>query len=79
MTALDDPDKAKKRALLEALGAAALVTGAVTAASATLPDKYVATAVGFLFLGATWALVWRHDDARVRASGLAFGGAGHPR
>jgi hypothetical protein len=42
-----------------------LVTGAVTAASGFLPDRYVATAVGFVFLGATWALVWRGDDARV--------------
>ncbi len=63
-----------KRALVEAVGTAALVTAAVTIASVTLPDKYVATAVGFLFLGATWAMVWRHDDARVREAGLAFGG-----
>jgi uncharacterized protein len=39
-----------------------------------LPDKYVATAVGFVFLGATWLLVWRGDDARVEMSGLALGG-----
>jgi hypothetical protein len=63
-----------KRALIEALGIAALVTAAVTVASATLPDKYVATAVGFLFLGATWAMVWRREDAHVREAGLAFGG-----
>jgi uncharacterized protein len=62
------------RALLEAIVAAAIVTGVVTAASAFLPDRYVATAVGFLFLGATWALVWRGDDARVERSGLALGG-----
>ena len=53
---------------------AALVTAAVTAGSAVLPDKYVATVVGFVFLGATWALVWRGDDQRVEASGLALGG-----
>ncbi len=64
----------RKRALVEALGTAALVTAAVTAASAFAPDAYVATAVGFLFLGATWAMVWRRDDARVRAAGLDFGG-----
>ena len=62
------------RALIEALVASAVVTGLVTAASALLPDRYVATAVGFLFLGATWALVWRGDDRRVERSGLALGG-----
>jgi membrane protease YdiL (CAAX protease family) len=61
-------------ALIEALVASAVVTGVVTAASALLPDRYVATAVGFLFLGATWALVWRGDDMRVERSGLALGG-----
>lgn len=64
-----------KRLLFEALGAAALVTAAVTAsASAPIPDAYVATVVAFVFLGATWALVWRRDDERVEASGLALGG-----
>jgi membrane protease YdiL (CAAX protease family) len=64
----------ERRALVEALGVSAAVTGAVTAASVWLPDKYVATAVGFFFLGATWATVWRFDDERVRKFGLAFGG-----
>jgi membrane protease YdiL (CAAX protease family) len=50
------------------------VTGAVTAASALVPEKYIATSVGFLFLGATWWLVWRGDDESVERSGLAFGG-----
>lgn len=63
-----------RRPLLEALGVSAAVTGVVTAASALLPDKYVATVVGFVFLGATWALVWRGDDQRVEDSGLALGG-----
>jgi membrane protease YdiL (CAAX protease family) len=63
-----------RRALVEAVVAAAIVTAVVTAASAFLPDRYVATAVGFLFLGATWALVWRGDDARVERAGLALGG-----
>jgi uncharacterized protein len=62
------------RPALEAAIAAGLVTAAVTAASAVLPDRYVATAVGFVFLGATWVLVWRGDDARVERSGLALGG-----
>ena len=65
---------AGRRPLLEALGVAALVTGVVTVASAVLPDKYVATVVGFVFLGATWALVWRGDDQRVEDAGLALGG-----
>jgi membrane protease YdiL (CAAX protease family) len=64
----------RRRAAIEALGVAILVTGIVTAGSALLPDKYVATAVGFVFLGATWALVWRGDDLRVESSGLALGG-----
>ena len=62
------------RVFVEAIVAAAIVTGIVTVASAFLPDRYVATVVGFLFLGATWALVWRGDDARVERSGLALGG-----
>lgn len=62
------------RALLEAVVASLVVTAVVTAASALLPDRYVATAVGFVFLGATWALVWRGDDARVERAGLALGG-----
>jgi uncharacterized protein len=71
------PDTTRRdriRAFVEALVASAIVTGLVTAASALLPDRYVATAVGFLFLGATWALVWRGDDQRVERSGLALGG-----
>jgi len=63
-----------RAALIEALVASLAVTALVTAASAFLPDRYVATGVGFLFLGATWLLVWRGDDARVEASGLALGG-----
>ena len=30
------------------------------------PEKYVATIVGFVFLLATWILVWRRDDAFCR-------------
>jgi membrane protease YdiL (CAAX protease family) len=62
------------RALVEALGAAAVVTGIVTAVSTFLPDRFVATAVAAVFLAATWAFVWRLDDKRVVASGLALGG-----
>lgn len=62
------------KAAIIALGVAATVTAAVTVASLFVPDKYVATTVGFVFLAATWLLVWRGDDARVEASGLALGG-----
>lgn len=60
--------------LIEAVVASIVVTAIVTAASTFLPDRYVATAVGALFLAATWLLVWRKDDARVERSGLALGG-----
>ena len=62
------------RALAEGLGASVLVTALVTAVSAVVADRYVATAVAAIFLVATWALVWRSDDARVIRSGLALGG-----
>jgi membrane protease YdiL (CAAX protease family) len=63
-----------RRALLQALGVASLVTALVTLASAFLPDRWVATAVGFLFFGATWLAVWRGDDDCVLRHGLSFGG-----
>lgn len=50
-----------------------VVTALVTVVSTFLPDRYVATAVAAIFLGATWALVWRLDDKRVLESGLALG------
>jgi membrane protease YdiL (CAAX protease family) len=67
-------DPERRRALVEALAAALIVTGCVTLGSTYLPEKYVATGVGFVFLAATWALVWRRDDAFVIRSGLGFGG-----
>ena len=63
-----------RSALVEGLLVAALVTGAVSLASMFVPEKHVATAVGFIFLATTWALVWRRDDAVVERSGLSFGG-----
>lgn len=62
-----------KEAVL-AIGVAVIVTGLVTAAAAIVPDRYVATVVAFIFLGATWALVWRADDRRIDSSGLSLGG-----
>jgi membrane protease YdiL (CAAX protease family) len=58
----------------EAVWVAADVTVVVGIIAATLPPSWHATLVGFAFLGATWVLVWRHDDARVRRAGLALGG-----
>jgi hypothetical protein len=62
------------RALYEAVGASAVVTALVTAASSFMPDRYVAITVAILFLAATWLLVWQRDDARVERSGLALAG-----
>jgi len=39
-----------------------------------VPERFVATSVGFVFLAATWWLVWRKDDAAVARAGLALGG-----
>jgi membrane protease YdiL (CAAX protease family) len=58
----------------EALWVSSDVTLTVAAIAAVIPPAWHATLVGFAFLGATWALVWRHDDARVRRAGLALGG-----
>lgn len=57
-----------------ALLTAAVVSALATAASRLLGDAIVATAVGGVFLGATWLLVLRRRDADVRAWGLALGG-----
>jgi len=54
--------------------ASAGVTAAVAAIAGGAPAGWHTTLVGFVFLGATWALVWRGDDARVRRAGLALGG-----
>src|SRR5690606_11518826 len=67
-------DRLPVKTAVEAALAAIAVTGAVTAASAFVPDRYVATVVGFVFLAATWLLVWRGDDARVERSELSLGG-----
>ena len=66
--------KEGRRALVEALAASVAVTAAVTAASTFVPEKYVATSVGFIFLAATWLLVWRRDDTWVVRAGLTLGG-----
>lgn len=53
---------------------ALVVSGLATAASWLLPESIVATAVGGVFLGATWVLVLRRRDADVRGFGLSLGG-----
>jgi hypothetical protein len=65
-------DQVRRNALLEAIVASLVVTGLVTLGSRFLPEKYVATGVGLVFLVATWALVWRRDDEFVVRSGLAM-------
>jgi membrane protease YdiL (CAAX protease family) len=71
---VQEHEKGEGRPLVEAIVVSAVVTAMVTAASALLPDRFVAAIVGFIFLGATWVLVWRRDDAHVNASGLSLGG-----
>jgi membrane protease YdiL (CAAX protease family) len=69
------PDEEGARsALVEALWVSADVTLAVGVIAAAAPVSTHTTAVGFVFLAATWLLVWRRDDERVRAAGLALGG-----
>jgi len=60
--------------LASALLAWFVVTLLVTLCSLFLPDKHVAAAVGIVFLGATWLLVWRADDETVQRAGLTLGG-----
>jgi membrane protease YdiL (CAAX protease family) len=60
--------------LSEALWVSADVTVAVAAIAAGLPQSWHTTLVGFVFLAATWLLVWRRDDDRVIGAGLALGG-----
>jgi hypothetical protein len=61
-------------ALAEALWASADVTVLVGGIASAAPRGWHTTLVGFVFLAATWLLVWRHDDARVRRAGLSLGG-----
>jgi membrane protease YdiL (CAAX protease family) len=72
----DDIPSARLRwlGLKEALAVSAVTTGAVAAIAFGLPERWHATLVGFAFLGATWAMVWRKDDEHVRRAGLSLGG-----
>jgi membrane protease YdiL (CAAX protease family) len=64
----------EKRGVAPPLIASALVTAVVGAGALLLPKKHIATFVAFVFLAATWRLVWTKDDDRVRAYGLQLGG-----
>jgi hypothetical protein len=64
----------RRARLSEALWGSADVTLAVALIARVAPTGTHTTLVGLTFLAATWALVWRGDDARVRGSGLALGG-----
>ena len=81
---MSSPDAAESSPLprpsyAEPLIASALVTAAATAVSVIAPPSYVASGVAFVFLAATWWLVFRHDDAAVERAGLDFGGLVLPR
>lgn len=56
------------------LGVGLATTALVTALSYALPDAYQATGIGLAFLGVTYALVLRADDAVTVHHGLSFGG-----
>lgn len=61
------------------MAAAYLVTTAiVTVVSYFAPEAYAATAVGLVFLGATWFLVLRLDAPEIQRHGLSLGGLFEP-
>jgi membrane protease YdiL (CAAX protease family) len=62
------------RPVHEAFLTATVVTVLVTFASIVVPAHWIASAVGGIFFGATWLMVFRRNDAVVEQSGLAFGG-----
>lgn len=62
------------RLSVEALSVACGVTVLVAAITRTAPERWHSTAVGGVFLGAAWWLVWSRDDECVRRAGLSLGG-----
>jgi len=62
------------RPVHEAFLTAGVVTALVTLVSVVVPAHWIASAVGGVFFGATWLMVFRRSDAVVEQSGLAFGG-----
>lgn len=63
-----------RKSALVGLGVGCLVTALLAVLPRILPDRYGATAIGGLFLAATWLLVWRKDDATLCEHGLELGG-----
>ncbi len=61
-----------------ALTVALTATLVVTLVSRLSPDEWANTAVGAVFLGATWLTVLRGDTATIRAFGLSLGGLTEP-
>lgn len=72
---IEDPKPTMARVVVGTVA----TTAVVTAASYVAPKDYSATAVGMVFLGATYVLVLRHSAAFIRAHGLALGGLFEPR
>lgn len=60
------------------LSIAIAVTGVVALASYLLPPEWQSTGVGLCLVGATYALVLRHDGTTIRHFGLGFGGVFEP-
>jgi membrane protease YdiL (CAAX protease family) len=63
-----------KRALVEPLVVALVVTAIVTGVSVWAPPSGIAVGVALVFLGATWFFVFRHSDDVVLRAGLGLGG-----
>jgi membrane protease YdiL (CAAX protease family) len=62
------------RLSVEALSVAGGVTLLVAAITRVAPERWHSAAVGGVFLGSVWCLVWCRDDACVRRAGLSLGG-----
>jgi hypothetical protein len=75
-TASPPPDE--KPSASRAIALTALTTAVVAALSYLAPLAHSATLVGLAFLGATWLLVLRGDEADIRHHGLSLGGLLEP-
>lgn len=73
-TEIEDPETSLTRVVIATIA----TTAVVTTASYVAPEDYTATAVGMLFLGATYALVLRYSSAYIERHGLALGGLFEP-
>jgi hypothetical protein len=62
------------RLSVEALSVAGAVTLIVAGITRVAPERWHSAAVGGVFLGAAWWLVWSRDDDSVRRAGLSLGG-----